>query len=335
VSGLVTVLRRPSVGLLVGLVVIGAVGFAPLSYHSYGIVVQVYVLAGAAVSWNIIGGYAGQLSLGHAASFGLAAYTAAWLTAEHGAPLVVALTAAMAVSAVTSLVLVPCFRARGAYFAILTLAFVSIVDQLARQYAPNGNSGLLFDSFPVTSRAPLQLLTAGLLASIVVTFLVMRSRVGKGLRAIRLDLDAARSVGVDDVRMRTLALVLACALNGWFGAVYALNLGFLDPDTAFNLQWSITPVLAAILGGTATLYGPVAGAAVWVAITELISAGDLSGGAPLVIQGAALLLITVLLPRGLAGLSGRLTRRRPAAAPGRDDPHPGAVALRDLEESAR
>lgn len=334
-SGVLGTLRaRPVIGLVVGLVVVAAVGFAPLDFHSYGIVVQIYVLAGAAVTWNIIGGYGGQLSLGHAASFGLGAYAAAWMTYEHDAAVPVAIAAGMLVSCVVSIVLLPCFRARGAYFAILTLAFASIVAQLAREYAPNGNSGLIFDSFPVTSRAPLQLLTVGLIGTLVVVYFLTRSRIGKGLEAVRLDLDAARAVGVDDFRMRSIALLLASLLNGWFGAVYGLNLGFVDPETAFNLQWSITPVLAAILGGTATLWGPVAGAAVWIAISELISVGDLSGGAPLVLQGAALLIITILLPRGLAGIARQVVAtlgRR--AGPDRARIGDGAAEATDLEEA--
>lgn len=331
---------RSLLGLLAGLVLIAAVGFAPLNFEAYGIVLQVFVLAGAAVSWNVIGGYAGQLSLGHAASFGLGAYTAAWLTHDFGAPLLVTLPAAMLVSGVVSLVLIPCFRARGAYFAILTLAFASILAQLAREYAPNGNNGLLFDSFAVTSRAPLQLLTVGLIVLLVAVYVLTRTRVGKALEAIRQDLDAARAVGVDDFRMRSVALLFASTANGYFGAVYATNLGYIDPETAFNLTWSITPVLAAILGGTSTIFGPVAGAAIWITISEVIALGDLSGGAPLVLQGVALLLITILLPRGLAGIARSVSgggppgrRKRGSGAPSPESNPRDDDPVDDLERS--
>lgn len=343
-NSLVAGKSRSLLGLMAGLVVVAAVGFAPLGFQAYGIVLQVYVLAGAAVSWNVIGGYAGQLSLGHAASFGIGAYTAAWLTYEHSAPLLVTLPAAMAVSCLVSVVLLPCFRARGAYFAILTLAFAAILAQLAREYAPNANSGLLFDSFAVTSRAPLQLLTIGLLVLLVLVYVLMRTRFGLALRAIRLDLDAARAVGVDDFRMRTVALLLASLANGYFGAVYASDLGFIDPDTAFNLTWSITPVLAAILGGTATVFGPIAGAAVWIGISEVIALGDLSGGAPLALQGAALVLITIGLPNGLAGIARSIGRRLGGSGTSVDDgPPPSTVppsgrepdSLDSLERSTR
>lgn len=305
----------PLLGVLLAVAILVVLPFLPISQFASDRVTQAVIFIGLTISWNILGGFAGQLSLGHAAFFGVGAYTAAEFTRSTSLGTVPVLLFAIVAAAAMAVFVIPCFRARGAYFAILTLALAAIVGQLAERYAPGANNGIFFDALPVDSNMAYVLAAGGVAFALALSLWITRSRLGQALDAVRLDLDAARSVGVGDFAARTQALLLSAALAGYFGGVYALTLGFLDPATAFSLDWSVGPLLGVVLGGIGTVFGPLIGGGAWSAIEELLSELGAAGAVSLILQGSVLLAITLIAPRGTVGIVSavyeRIWRRRP------------------------
>lgn len=281
----------------------------PLSVYLQGRLTQAIIFIGLAISWNIIGGFAGQLSIGQAAFFGVGAYTAAEAVGSLETGFIPALILAMIAALVSALIVIPCFRARGAYFAVLTLALAAIAMRVAERYAPGGNTGIFYDAFDLDSMQPYLLASLGVVLSMLLCVFILRSKMGRGLAAVRMDLEAARAVGVRDFVARSQALMMSAALAGYFGGLYALTLGFLDPDTAFSLNWSVAPLLAVVLGGSGTLMGPVIGGAIWFGISEVITELGITSDTALILQGAILLGIALGAPRGLVGIGSSLWSR--------------------------
>lgn len=299
-------------------VLVAGVWFLPLSSAQTGLAFRVLLFIGLAVSWNIIGGIAGQLHLGHAAFFGVGAYAAA--TLMQGSPSVVGLLSplsavvlALASGLLVVPLIIPCFRAGGAYFAILTLAYVTVAQQLAQRYAPGQNSGIFSASFPIGSRLPLAMALVAVFIALWSAWAILHSRIGMGLVAVKADIEAARAVGVSDLKVRTWAMGVSGALGGVFGGLYALNLGYVDPTTAFSLEWSIFPLLAAMLGGMGTLTGPVIGAIIWSVLDEFMGRIDVGGAIAFMIEGGILLGMALAAPQGIVGIWRRI-RRRPASS---------------------
>jgi branched-chain amino acid transport system permease protein len=156
---------------------------------------------------------------------------------------------------------------------------------------------------------PYLLASLGVVLSMLLCVFILRSKMGRGLAAVRMDLEAARAVGVRDFVARSQALMMSAALAGYFGGLYALTLGFLDPDTAFSLNWSVAPLLAVVLGGSGTLMGPVIGGAIWFGISEVITELGITSDTALILQGAILLGIALGAPRGLVGIGSSLWSR--------------------------
>ena len=313
-----TMIATGGVALL--LVVLGPL---PMSAYVDGRITQAVIFVGLAISWNVIGGFAGQLSIGQAAFFGVGAYGAAEAVGSHGLGTLPALGVAVVLAAVAALIVVPCFRARGAYFAVLTLALAAIAMRVAERYAPGGNSGIFYEAFEIDSSMPYLLAAGGVVVAMALCVFVLRSKMGRGLAAVRMDLDAARSVGVRDMATRTQALLLSAAIAGYFGGLYALTLGFLDPGTAFSLDWSVAPLLAVVLGGMGTLLGPVIGGAIWFGLEEAITQLGFTSDTALILQGAILLGIALAAPRGIVGVATdlwRLYRDRDRGEDGADPP---------------
>lgn len=282
-----------------------ALALAPLGGYGSSLLVRMLLFVGLAVSWNILGGIAGQLHLGHAAFFGVGAYVSGWVIGNFDLGALtpwVGMLAAAATGVVLVPILVPAFRARGAYFAILTLAFTFVLAQLAQNYAPGGNSGMFFDSFAIGSapRIVAAVLIVGL--TLWVSWLLSVSRIGRGVVAVRMDLAAAQSLGVNHIRVLTVAMVLSGGLGALIGGFYAANLGYLDPETAFDLNWSVFPLLAAMLGGRGTLIGPVVGAVVWTGLDELVGRVGLDAGVAFILQGGLLWAIALAAPAGMWGI---------------------------------
>lgn len=283
------------------------------------------------VAWNILGGYAGQVSLGHAAFFGAGAYVSTLLSLKLGLSPWLGMLAGGGVAAALSLLVGwPCFRLKGHYFAMATIAVGEIVQALVNGweflggavgfYLPlqeRGFWGFVFNR----SKLPYYYIALGLLAfSLLVNGLVARSRIGYYLRAIKDEPDAARSLGVSLTRYKQYAMVISSALAAMGGTLYAQKELFIDPGSTLSTALSIKMSLVAIMGGVGTLAGPVVGAVALTAIEEAsrIAFGGTGRGTDLVVYGGIIVLIAVFQPAGILGLFGARrgpARPEPAAAP--------------------
>ncbi len=292
-------------------------------------VILMLMSAQLGVAWNILGGYAGQVSLGHSIFFGTGAYVSSLLSLRLGvSPWLGMLAGGLAASAFSAVVGWPCFRLSGHYFAMATIAVAEIVQAVVNGWeALGGAVGL---SLPLSdergfagfvfnrSKLPYYYIALALLAvTLLANWLVARSRAGYYLRAIKDEPDAARSLGVSLRRYKLYAIALSSFFTAAGGTFYAQKELFIDPGSTLSTMLSIKIALAAILGGVGTLYGPVLGAAVLTAIEEAtrILLGGSGRGTDVVVYGALVVLIAVFKPAGLAGWIGEWWRGREASRP--------------------
>jgi branched-chain amino acid transport system permease protein len=299
-------------------------------------------------AWNLIGGYGGQYSVGHAAYFGIGAYTVLVLLQSRGiAPwwgLFPALALAVVVAAVVGSIT---FRLRGPYFVLASIAVAEIFRLAALNWKDltNGAEGILLSDVPplvvggvlvtdFVSKVPYYYMGLALAVTVVlVTVWFQGSKVGYYLQAIREDQDAANSLGIPLTLYKNVALVLSAIFTAWAGALYGLYVGFIDPATAVGLDISVQIVLTAIIGGIGTILGPVVGAALLVALSEALRSNvltDLLVGIGLVdptsavgrflrdnlshahmlIYGILVALTILFMPDGVLGAIRNWTRKR-------------------------
>jgi branched-chain amino acid transport system permease protein len=280
------------------------------------IVILYFAYTGQA--WNIMMGFAGQLSLGHAIYVGLGAYVAAVLFTRFAlAPwigLLVALPLAAACGAVIGFLAFR-FRVAGVYFAILTIAFAEFArigfDHLG---FVNASSGLFLPVKQLTHDDPWQLRGSPrmfyyvMLAATALAFTLCRallkSRVGYFWLAIREDEEAARAAGVDTFRYKMYAVMISAAVTSFAGVFYAFFYNNLFPEQVFSISRSIEMILGPIIGGVGTLFGPILGAFVLTGLAETVNSAMLAFGLDLpgakqVFYGVCLLLVVVALPEGV------------------------------------
>jgi len=286
------------------------------------IVVTALMYGALGAAWNLVGGFLGRVSFGHAVFVGLGAYTTLLLLHNLAlSPWIGIPTGGLIAAAAAFVVGRPTLRLTGHYFAMATIAVLAVAHVLMTNWswaggavgleAPIANSVwlLLF-----RSRAPYYWI-AGVLALLTLwaTQALARSKAGYYWRAINGDEAAARSLGVPAERYKMLAFVLSAGLTGIWGGFYAIYVGFVDPDSAFSLTLSIQIVLVAILGGVGTIAGPWLGAALLVPLAEgmRVAMGGSGRGFDLLLYGLAIVLVSLFLPRGLIAL-----RLRRGVAPG-------------------
>ena len=267
-----------------------------------------------AQAWNMLGGYGGQFSFGHALFFGSGAYAQAMAQLHGGINAWVALGLAVgAASLVGAFVGALAFRygLKGSYFALITLAFAEVFRILALQLPFTGAGvGLMLplraaaSNLQFASPRGFVLLVLGFVAlALGVTAWLRHSRFGAQLQAVRDNEDAARALGIDPLRTKLAACVLSAAFMGAAGAFYLQVFQYIDPAIAFGPGTSVEALLGAIVGGMGTLWGPVLGALALHALSDLTR--NLFGALPginMVIYGAVLVLIVMFMPRGIAGI---------------------------------
>ncbi len=275
------------------------------------ITVLLWTLLG--VSWNLLGGFAGQVSFGHATFFGVGAYATMILYLRLGlAPwygMALGGAAAVLVSLPIGLI---CFRLRGPYFSLSTLAVAEIVRLVALNWdaLTNGPVGLLITALPPVrlggrvldweSKAPFYFIIAALAAlAMLATWRLSRARLGAYLLAIREDEDAAESVGIDTVRAKVLTLALSAFFTGLAGGFYGLYFRYVDPDAVFPIALSVEMVFIAVVGGLATVIGPVVGAVFLTTLGELFRERFQVGH--LIFYGLFMMLAIRYLPEGIWG----------------------------------
>ncbi|WP_144110273.1 branched-chain amino acid ABC transporter permease [Paraburkholderia sp. BCC1886] len=267
-----------------------------------------------AQSWNILGGYGGQLSFGHALFFGVGAYVQAIAQLSWGWNPWLALPVAVLGGVVAGLVVgLLTFRGglKGSYFALVTLAFAEVARIIAVSVPfTGGGVGLMVPLH--TGAANLQfgsrrgyvyLLLVFVMAALFVTAWLRHSRFGAYLQAVRDNESAARAIGVDPVRVKLGAIVLSAAFMSVAGACYVQMFQYIDAGIAFGSTISIEALVGVIVGGVGTLWGPVLGAAVLYALGEVTRNlfGELPG-ISMVIYGVVLVVIVMFLPRGISGM---------------------------------
>lgn len=283
--------------------------------------VLLFVFSALSVAWNIVGGYAGQLSLGHAVFYGIGGYTATLLTQNFGiSPWFGMLAGAVISGAVAILISYPTLRLRGPFFALATIAILEVVRLLVihEESWTGGSSGI---SLPlnigwtwIVFREKVNYVIIAFALFLLVTWVswyIRKSRIGHYLIAIREREDAALAVGIHTVRMKIIAAVVSAMLTSIIGTFHITYLTFVDPSSAFSLELSIQVAMFALIGGLGTVAGPIAGTFLVLPIAELARGwlSSVGNGMHGLIYGLILVAVVLTIPRGLAGAFGPAIER--------------------------
>ncbi len=313
--------------LLVFALVLLAYPFIITNRYWINLMITVFTFVALGQAWNWVGGYAGQISFGHAAFFGIGAYTSTVLLVKAGVNPWIGMVVGMFLAGLLALSIgYPIFRLQGHYFAIATIALGEIVRIGFNNWnfvggasgieLPIKQSALL--NFQFFSKVPYYFIAlAMVIVAYLVTYWIETSRVGYYLRAIREDQDAARSLGVSLTMYKSIALVLSAMMTAMAGTFYAQYILFIDPPSTMSLDLSILISLVPVLGGAGAFWGPLLGGFVLIPVSEL-SRSFLGGGGRaynLILYGALIIIVAVLEPGGLWGVIRRWGRRRPPAGP--------------------
>src|SRR6201995_5669359 len=285
-----------------------------------GALVLLYAIAASA--WNIVGGYAGQVSVGHVVFFGCGAYAAMGAYAHFGlSPLVGIPLGIVFAVAIAAIIGTPTLRLSGHYFSMATIAVAELVRLVVTNTEYLGAAvGLSGPTVPrnvfdlsFTSALPYYYLFLVVLAiTLAITWWMTNSRMGFYLRAIRDSERAARSLGAPAARTKLYAYMLSAALTAVAGALYAAMFGFVDPESGLGILISVKILIMAALGGAGLLFGPLVGAAILVPLEELSNSwlGAKGAGLTFIVYGAIIVLISRFQPGGLLALANRLWDRR-------------------------
>lgn len=300
------------------------------------LVILVLLAAQTGVAWNIVGGYAGQVSLGHAAFYGLGAYASTLLLLKFGVNPWLGMLAGGAIAALLSLAFGwSCFRLKGHYFAMATIAVAELVQIFFTEweyggaavglYVPMDRQGWLWMNF-ATKQPYYWIALALLAATLAANAWIERSFLGYYFRAIKDEPDAARSIGVNIARYKQVALSVSAFFTALGGSLYAQKELYIDPNSVLSTALSIKMALVSILGGVGTLFGPVVGSVVLTSIEEFtrILFGGTGRGTDTIIYAGLIIVIAVFYPSGVMGWLNNWTRRRREARP----PAPDAAAQR-------
>ena len=319
--------RGVSLPIVLGLLALAVAIGLPLAVRnpaSLNLAILALMAAQVGVAWNLVGGYAGQASLGHAAFYGLGAYTSTLLLVKFGVNPWLGMLAGGLVAAVLSAGFGwSCFRLKGHYFTMATIAVAEIVQIVFTNWddagaavgltIPMDKQGLAAMVF--NDKASYYWLALALLgATLLANWLVERSFLGYYFRAIKDEPDAARSIGIPIARYKQVALSLSAFFTALGGSFYAQKELYIDPGSVLSTALSIKMALVSILGGVGTLFGPVIGAAVLTVIEELsrTAFGGTGRGTDTVIYAGLIVAIAVFYPGGIVGGWRDWMRRRTA-----------------------
>jgi branched-chain amino acid transport system permease protein len=298
------------------------------------VAVRILIFALMGIGWNLMSGFGGMFSFGHAAYFGIGAYTGAWLLVEHGVSPWIGMLVGGALAALFGVIigfLSFRYRLRGAYFALATFAFAEMLRLITTgsgflRKAVGYNIPLINGSsfvklqFPLGSPGYFWVALGLVAAALAVSVLFLRSRAGRLTLAVRDDETAASALGVHVMRYKLMTIALSAAITAVAGVFYVQFYLYVNPDLAFGSGVSIQAILPAVIGGVGTVWGPVIGAVILGPLSDVTATllrnpppflSFLQGRAGLdVILYAVLLIVLVLaLPRGVYGaVRGRLRR---------------------------
>ena len=296
--------------ILIGvLLILPQVGLSSYVMH---IAILALMWATAGMAWNLLGGYCGQVSFGHAAFFGMGAYCAG-LLAHHfeispwlGFPLSVPCVAALAL--VMGFIVL---RLRGPYFVLATLAIGELLRIIAENLVDltQGNLGVLVRRTWVEKDPYYYVILALALGTYFLIQKIMESRWGYYFVAIREDQDAAESLGINTTLYKTIALTISAVITGFTGAFYMNYMGYIDPQIVFSLgDISILTIMVVMVGGVATYFGPWVGAMIMVILAEWIRSLPVIGTGYQTLFGVLLIVIIIFLPNGLVGDFAKIKR---------------------------
>ncbi len=278
------------------------------------VVVLLYVIM--ASSWNILGGYAGQVNLGHAAFFGLGSLVTRQLWIG-GWPFIASFVlGGLAAGALALLIGFPAFKLRGVYFAIGTLALAQILNVTVGNVLPEMSYNPAIAEYRLVPRYYLFLaLTA---VTIVAAYVLVHSRLGLGMKAVREQEDAAESLGVSALKHKLLALLISAFFAGMAGGAFAYYHVSYYLNMPFGPLWTFDPLMMAYIGGAGTIIGPIVGSVFFVLIKELLVLNV--GEYHLIIFGTLFILVVLFLPGGLVEAWVKIQKalRRRAQAGSRD-----------------
>jgi len=270
-----------------------------------------------AASWNILGGFAGQVSIGYSAFLGIGAYTTALLSLKGISPWLTLPLGALLGALFSVLIGLPTFRLRGPYFTIATIGVSEAVRVLASGVSfTGGSSGLRMpaDSYDFVSNYVAIVLLAA--AAVGISWAIRGSSLGRALAAVRQDIDAAEALGIDSTRVKLRAHAISAAMVSVAGGLFAMNFQYIAPGSVFDFRLSLSIVLMPIVGGVGTIAGPILGAILFSYLQIKLLSSPALRDSYLFLYGGLLMLIMLFEPKGLVGLWMRLRRslrRAPAA----------------------
>jgi branched-chain amino acid transport system permease protein len=279
------------------------------------ILIMIMMYATMSIGWNIIGGYAGQVSFGNAAFFGVGAYTTAILLVNYNVNPWLGMLAGCVLSVgLAVFVGYPCFRLRGHYFAIATIAVGEImmviftnwdyVGAAVGIYMPIMEESVTNFQFHSSKIPYYYIILVMLLVAIAVSYFIEESRLGYYLRAIKDDPDGARSLGIDIQKYKLIAFSISALLTSICGTFYGQYVLYIHPSSTMDLMMSIHLCIIALIGGIGKLFGPVVGAFVFIPLMELtrVYLGSEGQGIDMIIYSLLVIMIAIWRPQGLWAL---------------------------------
>lgn len=282
------------------------------------LIIMIFFWATLATAWNLLGGFAGQISLGHAAFFGIGAYTSTILFLTFGLSPWIGMFAGAGISMIVALIVgYPTFRLTSHFFALATLAFGEVLRLLASYWREltNGGVGLLipfepgFQNFIFKDKVVYAyIILAMLLAILCITYIFKKSRFGYRLVALKEDQAAAESLGVNTQRCKMIALLISVFFTSIAGTFYAQYIAFIEPDIVFASHLSIQLALISIIGGIGTVFGPLVGSLFLTPLDIFLRGwlGGVASGLNFVVYGIILILAVLYFPVGISGWTKRI-----------------------------
>jgi branched-chain amino acid transport system permease protein len=282
---------------------------------------DVLLAAVGASAWNILGGYAGQISVGHAVFFGIGAYLPLLVFTHLALPPFVGVPFAIVISLAVAVVIgLPTFRLHGHYFSMATIAVAELIRiSISNWDFVGGATGLMGPAvsrtwLDLSFRSPIPyyyLFLAVLAGLLLLTWHLQRSRMGYYWRAIRAGERPARSLGVPVRRYKLYALMLSAAFTSLAGSLYSLMVGFIDPESGFGILRSVEMIIIAALGGAGTLFGPLLGAVILIPLQTVTNSLFGGGGSGLtyILYGGIIVVLARFEPGGLLDLARRAAQR--------------------------
>ncbi len=308
----ISFLKKPVI--FIPLLILLFLPWTSTNLHFHHVLIMFMLFATLSQAWNFIGGFAGQVSFGHATFFGIGAYASLVLLKRFDLSPWVGMLVGGGVAVLVAVVVgYPVFKLKGHYFAISTFAVAEIVERLFNNWdfvegaiglpAPVLPEGLINFMWYKTKMPYFYIAFVFFILVLLLAHKIDRSRMGFYFRAIKQSHEAAEGLGIDTTRYKMLAMVISAFVTAICGAFYAQYILYIDPPSVLSLDISIKIVLIAVLGGAGTIMGPILGAAVLIPLSEYsrIFLGGTGKGVDLIVFGALILIISVFQPQGMAG----------------------------------